>query len=61
MITIHTRNFSLVKDALDQQTMDIELDDDETVSRLLEKVRAMNKKKITGLADSGSSQSVICR
>ena len=49
MITIHTRNFSLVKDALDQQTMDIELDDDETVSRLLEKVRAMNKKKLKGL------------
>ncbi|MBT5955868.1 MAG: MoaD/ThiS family protein [Candidatus Marinimicrobia bacterium] len=49
MITIHTRNFSLVKDALDQQTMDIELDDDETVSRLLEKVRAMNKKKLKDL------------
>ncbi|HJM83910.1 MAG TPA: MoaD/ThiS family protein [Candidatus Marinimicrobia bacterium] len=49
MITIHTRNFSLVKDALDQQTMDIELDDDETVSRLLEKVRAMNKKKLQDL------------
>ena len=49
MVTIHTRNFSLVKDALDQQTMDIELDDDETVSRLLEKVRAMNKKKLQDL------------
>jgi molybdopterin converting factor small subunit len=49
MVTIHTRNFSLVKDALDQQTMDIELDDDETVSRLLEKVRAMNKKKLKDL------------
>ena len=49
MITIHTRNFSLVKDALDRKTMDIELDDDETVSRLLEKVRAMNKKKLQDL------------
>jgi len=49
MITIHTRNFSLVKDALDRKTMDIELDDNETVSCLLEKVRAMNKKKLQDL------------
>ena len=49
MLTIHTRNFSLVKAALDRKTMDIELDDDETVSHLLEIVRAMNKKKLQGL------------
>ncbi|HJL74627.1 MAG: MoaD/ThiS family protein [Candidatus Scalindua sp.] len=49
MITIHTRNFSLVKDALDRKTMDIELDDDETVGHLLEKVRSMNEQKLKGL------------
>ncbi len=49
MITIHTRNFSLVKDALDRKTMDIELDDGETVGHLLEKVRSMNEQKLKGL------------
>ena len=49
MITIHTRNFSLVKEALGQKTMKIEMFDGETVSRLLEKVRAMNKKKLQDL------------
>ena len=49
MITIHTRNFSLVKEALGQKTMKIEMYDGETVSCLLEKVRAMNKKKLKGL------------
>ncbi|HJM84396.1 MAG TPA: MoaD/ThiS family protein [Candidatus Marinimicrobia bacterium] len=49
MITIHTRNFSLVKDALDRKTMKIEMYDGETVGHLLEKVRAMNKKKLKGL------------
>ena len=49
MVTIHTRNFSLVKDALDRKTMDIELDDDETVGHLLEKVRSMNEQKLKGL------------
>ena len=49
MITIHTRNFSLVKDALDRKTMEIEMYDGETVGHLLEKVRAMNKKKLKGL------------
>jgi molybdopterin converting factor small subunit len=49
MITIHTRNFSLVKEALGQKTMKIEMFDGETVGHLLEKVRSMNEQKLKGL------------
>ncbi|MBC8257368.1 MAG: MoaD/ThiS family protein [Candidatus Marinimicrobia bacterium] len=49
MITIHTRNFSLVRDALDTSKMDIQLDNRETVGGLLQKVRVMNRQKLNGL------------
>jgi molybdopterin synthase sulfur carrier subunit len=49
MIIIHTRNFSLVKDALEKDTMKIEMDDGETVGCLLDKVRSMNKQKLHNL------------
>ena len=49
MIIIHIRNFSLVKDALGQNTMKIEMNDGGTVGCLLEKVRSMNEQKLKDL------------
>ena len=49
MITIHILNFSLVRDALGQKYMDIDIPKGETVRYLLNTIKAMNKQRLLNL------------
>ncbi len=49
MVTIQIRNFSLVKEALNQDRMEMKLPEGATVHILLNEIRKLNPEKLNGL------------
>ncbi|MDP6571199.1 MAG: MoaD/ThiS family protein [Candidatus Marinimicrobia bacterium] len=49
MLTIQIRNFSLVKEALSRDRIELELPEGATVGSLLTEIRKLNPEKLSGL------------